>query len=656
MTSTRSFPAHFRSLVSFGLLLALWVGVGAPAEAGQGRWTPVGPGKGRFTHAIVSVVPDPVEPGAVWAGLPLGGLYRSTDHGTTWRWAGRPFAGNGLRAVAADPSAAGVLWAATPDGLFHTADQGAHWFLVSGGDYIAALHGDDPLELSAVPGSTPAFYVRTGRRLLASADGGQSWQTVFDAGEVDSLIEQAVVPGTPPALYVRTMGPTGWGLFGSPDGGRSWKSLTSCPALTEGIQRIAASRDALYVVSINDRLGLLRSRDGGATWKSVLGDRPAQPFVLLDVTVDPGSPRTVWALGGPRGEVQDDVALWVSRDGGNRWRKRNLPPFLPDLAIGPDALYAFARDRLARSVDGGWTWSPVFSMPAEESPPSRLAFQAGAPSRMTFVVGYEMFRSDDGSRSWRQIEGPAGVNAVWLDPAHPGRMVAVGGDVSISTDDGRTWKRTFPGLYAELLVSSGRTLFAGGCGVTRSRNGGKTWQAVLPCTSRRDPDLGRYVQKLEVDPVHPQVVYALTFQTRDFYPNHGPMNGWPSLLWRSRDGGSTWRQIASGIDAFTTDRNRARLYVSRGFDLLASGDNGDTWQALPQMPVPVTDLAAPPGLPDTLYAADRTALLRSRDGGTTWETFDQGISPDRYLLTVHPTDGRTVYALSREGLFHMTLP
>ena len=656
MTSRKSFHSRFRVLLSLGLLCALWVSAAAPAAAGQGRWTPVGPGKGRFEHAIVSVVPDPVEPGAVWAGLPLGGLYRSTDQGTHWRWAGRPFAGQNLRAVAADPSAAGALWAATPDGLFHTADQGAHWSLVSGGAFTASLGGDEPRELSAVPGSPTAFYVRTARRMVASVDGGQSWQTVFDSGEVDTIMEQAVVPATPPALYVWTAGPTGWGLFGSPDGGRSWTSLTSCPALLEGLQRIAASRDAFYVVAINDRLGLLRSRDGGKTWRSVLGERPGQPFVVLDVTVDPRSPRTVWALGGPRGEVQDDLTLWVSRDGGNRWRKRNLPPFLPDLAIGPDALYAFTRDRLARSLDDGWTWSPVFSMPLEESPPSRLSFHAGNPSHMTFVVGYRIFESEDGGRSWRQIESP-GYNDVWADPAHPGRMVAVGSDVGITTDGGRSWKRPFSGLYAELLVSAGgRTLFAGGCGVTRSRNGGRTWQAVLPCSSRRDPDLGRFVQKLEVDPAHPKVVYALTFLDRDFYPNHGPMNGRPSLLWRSRDGGSTWKQIASELDAFALDRSRSRLYVSRGLDLFVSDNGGDTWRSLPQMPAPVTDLAAPAGLRDTLYGADSPALRRSRDGGRTWETFDQGIPPGRYLLTVHPVDGRTVYALSREGLFHMTLP
>ncbi|HKV10219.1 MAG TPA: hypothetical protein VJ725_18905 [Thermoanaerobaculia bacterium] len=658
MTSRKSFLLNFHSFLSLGLLIALGVGAGAPAAAGQGRWTPVGPGKGRFDHAIVSVVPDPVEPGSVWAGFPLGGLYRSTDHGKTWRWAGRPFAGNGLRAVAADPSTAGALWVATRTGLFHTADQGNHWSLIAGAAYTAALQGDDSLELTAVSGSPTAFYVRTARRIVASFDSGQSWQTVFDSGEVDTILEQAIVPATPPALYVRTAGPVGWGLFASLDGGRTWKPLTSCPALAAGIQRIAASRDAFYVLPVQDTLGLLRSRDGGTTWQSVLGNRPEQPFLLIDVTVDPESSRTVWALGGPRGEVQDDITLWVSRDGGNRWRKRNLPPFLPDLVIGSDALYAFTREQLAQSLDGGWTWSSVFRLPADESPPARLSFQAGDPSHMTFVVGHQIFRSEDGSRSWRQmIEAPAGINDVWTDPARPGRKIAVGGDVLLSTDDGRSWTRTSASLYAELLVSAGgRTLFAGGCGVYRSRNAGKTWQEVLPCSSRHGPKGGRYVQKMEVDPAHPQEVYALTFLDRDFYPNHGPLNGLPSLLWRSRDGGATWKQIATEIDAFALDRSHSRLYASRELDLLVSDDGGDTWRSLPQMPAPVTDLAAPAGLPDTLYAAANPALRRSRDGGRTWETFDQGIPPGRYLLTVHPVDGRTVYALSREGLFHMTLP
>lgn len=347
MRSKRIHPS-LRSLVSLGLLIALWVGAGAPAAAGPGRWTPVGPGKGISLISIASIVPDPAAPGAVWAGLPLGALYRSTDHGTTWHWAGRPFTGDGLRAVAADPTAAGALWTAMPAGLFHTTDQGAHWSLVSGDAYTTALRGEDALTLSAVPGPPTAFYVRTLRRVLASPDGGQSWQTVFDSGEFDVITHLEVVPATTPVLYAGTQGQAGWGLFASPDGGRSWTSLTSCPALPTGITKVAASGDAVYVLPAEqERLGLLRSRDGGRTWQSVLGDRPDQPFILFDVAVDPGSPRTVWTVGGPR---EGEVSLWVSRDGGSAWRRRSPPPFfLSRLAIGPDAVYAFNEAWLARS-------------------------------------------------------------------------------------------------------------------------------------------------------------------------------------------------------------------------------------------------------------------------------------------------------------------
>jgi len=655
MRSTRTHPSS-RPLVFLGVLIALWVGGRAPAVAGSGRWTPVGPGKGRYVHSIVSVVPDPAEPGAVWAGLPLGGLYRSTDHGTTWRWAGRPFAGNGLRAVAADPTAAGALWAAMPTGLFHTADRGAHWSLISSGAYIAALHGFDPVELAAVPGRPAAFYVRTLRQVLASADGGQSWQTVFDSGDDDTLVDLAIVPASPPALYVGTQGQAGWGLSASLDGGRSWTALTSCPALATGIERLAVSSGAIYVLPVEEeRFGLLRSRDGGGTWQSVLGNQPGTPFLLLDVAVDPASPSTVWAVGGP---LEGDVTLWVSRDGGSVWRRRSAPPFLPRLAVGPDAVYVFDGVWVARSLDGGWTWSLVLGLPADESPPSRLSFQKGDPSRLTFAVGHRMFRSEDGGPSWSLLTTPSGMNDLWVDLARPGRMVAVGLGVAITADGGRSWKRSASGLYAELLVSAGgRTLFAGGCGVERSRNAGSTWQQVLPCSPRRFPGSAQVVQKLEVDPTHPQVVYALAFLDRDFYPNHGPLTQLPSLLWRSRDGGNTWREIANELDAFTLDWNRSRLYASRGLDLYASDDGGDTWRALPQMPSPVTDLAIPSGPPDTLYgAAASPALRRSLDGGRTWETFDQGIPPGDYLLTVHPTDGHTVYALSREGVFHLSLP
>lgn len=643
----------FLSLVSLVLLCTGMVSL--PVEAGQGQWTPIGPGKGYSYQAIKTVVADPVAAGTLWAALPEGGLYRSVDRGATWRWTGRPFFGPGApQAVAVHPSAAGVLWVATREGLFESTDAGAHWTLLSPGEAFTPPDAyEEPVALWAIPGQPGTFYLRTYDRLLASFDGGRSWETLFTG-----VLDVAVVPTTPATLYV--VG-TGWILSASDDGGRTWRPLKSCPAYALGIEKIAASRDAVFVLPIEDeRLGLLGSRDGGRTWQAVLGGRPDRPFAVWNVMADSGSPRTVWAIGGPRTEIQDEITLWVSRDGGARWRQRILPALGSQpsgFATGPGTLYVWTGGAVARSVDDGWTWSTVLRVPGDESPPSRLAFEPGAPQRIMFVNGYQLFQSDDGGRDWRWMETgmPLGFsgNDVWMDPARPARLVAVSYDGAFITNDhGRSWTRK-EGPSAELVVSAGgSTLYAGGFGVYRSRDGGRTWRSVMP------RGFTGLVQKIEVDPAHPRLVYVLSFDDPEFYPNHGPYHEVPSQLWRSRDGGGTWRLIRRNIDAIALDRESSRLYAAREKRLLASDDGGDSWQVLPPLPAEVTDLAVPAGLPDTLYAAaaDAPTLLRSQDGGLTWEPFTQSIFMERYLLAVHPTDGRTVYALSREGVFHMKLP
>ena len=67
----------------------------------------------------------------------------------------------------------------------------------------------------------------------------------------------------------------------------------------------------------------------------------------------------------------------------------------------------------------------------------------------------------------------------------------------------------------------------------------------------------------------------------------------------------------------------------------------------------ITDLAAPRGLPGTLYVMGGPELLRTRDEGRTWENVAAGLPA---LLAVKPGDPRSLYAMSHEGLFHLRLP
>jgi photosystem II stability/assembly factor-like uncharacterized protein len=218
------------------------------------------------------------------------------------------------------------------------------------------------------------------------------------------------------------------------------------------------------------------------------------------------------------------------------------------------------------------------------------------------------------------------------------------------------------GDYLESLVRADpQTLYATGCGIYRSTDQGQTWKAALGCYSRY-ADASRFVQKLEIDPAHTSRLYALSFQPGEFYPNHGVLAGFPSILWKSADRGSTWQKIGTNFRAFAFDRTRSRLYAAQEKDLLASDDLGAHWRKVAETPNPVHELLVDQTDPLTLYATDGRGALRSRDGGQTWVRFDQSrVSASYYpsyvySLVQHPTDPRTLYATTDGGILQLTFP
>jgi photosystem II stability/assembly factor-like uncharacterized protein len=635
----------------------LVAGAGASgARAGTGIWTPVGPGMG----GIGAVVTHAGSPGAVWVGMAAGGVYQSLDQGTTWSWTGRPLAGWAVSAMAADPGAPAGFWAATSSGVFHTANGGVSWSRISDASYAAALGDNGPSAMAAAGG---VLYVKANGRLLASADGGTAWRVAYDAGPENTLSAVGATASGDGGVYIAAFGSRGVELLDSVDGGTTWTTLTGPWDQLYGIWQIAVSPGAVYVATGNRDLGLLRSADGGATWQVVLGGTPSASLGVNALQIDPRLPHTLW--------VGAEDALWITRDDGATWRRR--PPAPAALAaVDPEAhvLYAsYNAGELWRSLDGGASWRQVLSAPGTETPPAQVAWRLGDPARMAMVVGGRAYLSADGGRSWSWV--PVSVQGsdvrlsdLDLDPGDPNRLVGVTAAfrVVLSVDGGRTWSSTYVNDYVEILVRADRrTLFAGGCGIQRSSDRGKTWRSVLPCGSRY-ADTGRYVQKIAVDPVHPANVYALTFLTSEYYPNHGPMDAWPSILWRSADGGVSWKKAAEGIRAFALDRAGSRVYAVRGSSLLASGDGGAHWKTLAATPPNLHELLTDPTDAATFFATDGGGMLRSRDGGSTWERFDRSSVSSSYWyrgvysLALSPADPRTIYATCDGAILHFAIP
>lgn len=228
---------------------------------------------------------------------------------------------------------------------------------------------------------------------------------------------------------------------------------------------------------------------------------------------------------------------------------------------------------------------------------------------------------------------PNNANVVWVGTGENNnqRSVAYGDGVYKSLDGGKSWTHMglknseHIGMIAinpknsdEVYVAAYGPLWSegGDRGLYKSMNGGKDWEKVL--------DISPYtgVSEVYLDPRHPQRVYAVAHQRMRkvwTYLGGGP----ESAIYKSEDGGQTWRTINKGLP--NTDLGRIGLAIS-------------------------------PVNPDVLYAIveaqfGKSGFFKSTDRGESWERQSNYVTSGNYYQEIFcdPQDVNTIYAMNTFG-------
>jgi hypothetical protein len=210
------------------------------------------------------------------------------------------------------------------------------------------------------------------------------------------------------------------------------------------------------------------------------------------------------------------------------------------------------------------------------------------------------------------------MRAFAFDPADP--RVLYGGTaagVFVTHDGGSTWTllRSEP---ATTLAHSGAALFAGGCGIARSEDGGARWTEVLPCQASASPQLPNGGQllpsRLVLHPTDPDVLWAEVFES---YTLDGHPEG-RNALYSSYDGGATWER-RDGFGRIALAPGQPDTVWNLGGNLQRSDDRGHTWRVVRYLRSEDTfDLAVDPFDADRIYLVGFFAEV-SQDGGATWD-------------------------------------
>ena len=337
--------------------------------------------------------------------------------------------------------------------------------------------------------------------------------------------------------------------------------------------------------------------------------------------------------------------------GGMKWRQ--IGPFRGGrvLAVagvpGDPSTYYFGSvaGGIFKSTNGGLSWSPIFdhqsissigAIAVADSDPNVLYAGSGeACLRGNISYGDGVYKSTDAGRTWTNIglKDTRHIGAVIIDPRNP--------DIALVAALGHAF-----GPNAER-------------GVFRTADGGKTWQKVL----FKDDSTGAI--DVVFDPHNSSVVYAALWQVRrqPWYFNSG---GSGSGLYKSVDGGLTWKQLQGGglpegnlgrigIAVSGADSNRVyALIEAKDGGLYRSNDAGTSWtrvnddERYRQRAWYFSHVFADPKQVDTIYVLN-TGAYRSNDAGKTFELLPAPHG-DHHGLWIDPTNPQRLFNSNDGGV------
>jgi photosystem II stability/assembly factor-like uncharacterized protein len=312
---------------------------------------------------------------------------------------------------------------------------------------------------------------------------------------------------------------------------------------------------------------------------------------------------------------------------------------ITDFAVfeeNPDIFYvASASGGLLKTVNGGGSWENVFDSQTTVSigdvainptDPNIIWVGTGeANNRQSSSWGDGIYKSTDGGKTWK--------NMGLRESNHIGRIIVDPQDTDVVyvAAVGRLW-----GANKER-------------GVFKTTDGGATWQHVLAINE----DTGAI--DLIMDPANPKVLLASAYQRRRTgwgFNGGGPHSG----IYKTSDGGRTWRKLAGGLPAGDTGRIGLDIYrrnsnivyaivENREGGVFRSEDKGETWtkvNSLNPRPMYFSQIRIDPNEPQRIYV-NGVNMHISDDGGKTFR--DDGATQahlDHHAMWINPNNSRHV--------------
>ncbi|MBS0195563.1 MAG: hypothetical protein JSR77_02290 [Planctomycetes bacterium] len=617
-----------------------WQPPGFAQRANPLTWTFIGPrpisseywsGEANAGGRVVSIAPHPTDANTVYIGTASGGVWKTTNGGTTWTPLTDTLSTLNHGAVAVDPVTPTTVYAATGeyqsgtngDGLFRSLDSGVTWARIATTAQVGSRCSGLVVNGQTIHVTGSAGYHR-------SLNGGANWSTLL-SGSCSAL---RVDPVNPQIVYVAR---SGQGIYKSTNGGGSFALMNNGLPAAGSYSRIVmdiskTNPQVLYAAFLSggNSAGVYKTTDAGATWTATAAPNFCYPQCSYDayVGVSPLSENTVF-LGGvdPRYAT---AGILRSLDGGATWAEmtgnnNRVHPDHHTIAWGPTNIIWEGNDGgVWKSTNAGVTWTNVNSTLAASQmyhialhPTSTARFLGGTqdngtPERTAESTNWPQLQTGDGGFSafdpttttrryttyvyltlyrWvnsgaTDISGPwSGDSINWIAPF----VIDPNSSTTIVAGTNRVWRTTDATAatptwtaLSDVNVSDGNTInyIAVAKGASNTIYSGNSAGGVWVTTNgtlwnRRSVGLpSGQISTIVIDPSNPARAYVAYYNTtggRVFRTTTTGASGWSGVT------GTLPSGVAARALAVDFQYEPPVLYVGAGSGVYVSFDDGATW-------------------------------------------------------------------------------
>ncbi|MEP6692565.1 MAG: glycoside hydrolase [Gemmatimonadaceae bacterium] len=628
------------------------------------HWRTIGPTRAGRARALAGV---PSQPNVFYIGFDNGGVWRSTDYGSTWvpLFDREPTGSIGAIAVSlSNPSiiyvgsGAGIIRPdlAVGNGVYKSTDAGKTWTHLGLDDtqMIAMIDIDpkNPDRLFVAALGHP-YGPNAERGIFRSTDGGQSFQKVLYKDEYTSANDVRIDPSDANTVYAtlwqqqqsfiegQGFGGAGNGIFKSSDGGTTWRQLTDgLPAVIQANLGIAASNPRVIYATVAGTVpgtagarsttgvvGFYKSADAGEHWQQVMNGTASDPRPLgrigggdlPTIAVDPKNENVVYS---------SSTVFWRTEDGGVTWSAVRGAPGGDDYQktwinpIDPNIVLAVSDQGGVVSANRGASWSNWYNQP------TAAMYHVSTDDAFPYRVCGGQQDSGSACVDSRSMDGQ-----ITFHDWHPVNIQEYG----IAAADPKDPDMVFGSQRNNVSLYNRKT--------------GQT-SLVGPAAEARGTSYGRNVRTMPIawSPVDHHTL---------FYTSN--------VVWKSVDRGQSWARIspdlarqtwavpasagkyATGVTPAPQGSITAMSLSPRDVNIIWTGtddgniqvttDGGAKWTSVTPAEIKpwtrIFNIEAGHFDSQTAYAAANTLRIddlnphfwRTHDGGKTWTEIDTGIAP-----------------------------